>query len=90
VERIAHAFGSTFAILPKAQSPTKNAKEPPSQNTTDKERMKEQRGITWVWCNAGRSASYETFVVKQTFVLRINSSAKNPPHRQAVNRYRQG
>jgi len=29
-----------------------------------------------------------TFVVKQTFVLRINSSAKNPPQRKAANRYR--
>jgi hypothetical protein len=31
----------------------------------------------------------ETFVVKQTFVLRMNNSAINPPHRQAAKRYRQ-
>ena len=30
----------------QANTLTKFAKEPPSQHTTDKERMKEQRGIT--------------------------------------------
>jgi len=29
----------------------------------------------------------ETFVDKQTFILRMNISAKNPPHRQYVARY---
>lgn len=29
----------------------------------------------------------ETFVVKQTFVLRMSISAINPPHRQAANRW---
>ena len=43
----------------QANTLTKFAKEPPSQHTTDKERMKEQRGITGVWCNAGRHSSYQ-------------------------------
>ncbi len=32
---------------------------------------------------------YETFVQGSTFVLRLNFCAKNPPHRQAENRYGQ-
>ncbi len=35
----------------------------------------------------GVSCFVETFVVKQTFVLRMNFSAKNPALRQAANRY---
>lgn len=31
----------------------------------------------------------ETFVVNRTFVLRMNVSAKNPPHRQPAGRYQQ-
>ena len=34
----------------------------------------------------GLTCFVETFVVKQTFVLRINFSAKNPALRQAANR----
>lgn len=37
----------------------------------------------------GVSCFVETFVVKQTFVLRMNFSAKNPALRQAANRYLQ-
>ena len=37
----------------------------------------------------GVSCFVETFVVKQTFVLRMNFSAKNPALRQAANRYGQ-
>jgi hypothetical protein len=32
---------------------------------------------------------YETFVQGSTFVLLLNFSAKNPPHRQAEKRYAQ-
>ena len=35
----------------------------------------------------GLTCFVETFVVKQTFVLRMNISAKNPPQRKAANRY---
>ncbi|MEZ4900732.1 MAG: hypothetical protein R2822_02725 [Spirosomataceae bacterium] len=35
----------------------------------------------------GLTCFVETFAVKQTFVLRMNFSAKNPALRQAVNRW---
>ena len=53
--------------------------------TTDKERQP----ITAVWRNGGFSASYDSFVVEQTLVLRINICGENPPLRQAANRYGQ-
>jgi hypothetical protein len=34
----------------------------------------------------GLTCFVETFVLKQTFVLRMNFSAENPAHRQAANR----
>jgi len=37
----------------------------------------------------GRTCFVETFVLKQTLVLRINVCAKNPTLRQAANRYLQ-
>ena len=51
--------------------------------TTDKERQP----ITAVLRNGGFSASYDSFVVEQTLVLRINICGENPPLRQAANRY---
>ena len=53
--------------------------------TTDK---KGER-ITAVWRNGGCSASYDSFVVGSSAVLRLNFSAKNPPLRQAAERYGQ-
>jgi hypothetical protein len=44
---------------------------------------------TAVWRNGGFSASYDSFVGKQTLVLRINICGVNPPLRQYPNRYRQ-
>ena len=46
----------------------------------------EQLVLTAVWRNGGLSASYDSFVGKQTVVLRINFCAKNPPLRQAAKR----
>ena len=43
--------------------------------------------ITAVWRNGGCSASYDSFVVGSSGVLRLNFCAKNPPLRQAANRY---
>ena len=43
--------------------------------------------LTAVWRNGGCSASYDSFVVQQTVVLRINICGENPPLRQAANRY---
>ena len=41
---------------------------------------------TWVWQNGGFSASYDSFVVGSSAVLRLNICAKNPPLRQAAKR----
>ena len=51
------------------------------------ERQKEKRQVTAVWRNGGCSASYDSFVVGSRAVLRLNFCAKNPPQRQAANRY---
>jgi len=45
--------------------------------------------ITAVWRNGGFIASYDSFVVGSSAVLRLNFCAKNPPLRQAANRYGQ-
>ncbi len=37
----------------------------------------------------GLMCFYETFVQGSTAVILLNLCAKNPPHRQAVKRYRQ-
>jgi hypothetical protein len=50
---------------------------------------KEQLVLTAVWRNGGCSASYDSFVVGSSAVLRLNFCAKNPPLRQAANRYQQ-
>jgi hypothetical protein len=49
-------------------------------------RTTERQQLTAVWRNGGFSASYDSFVVIQTFVLRINICGNNPPLRQAANR----
>ena len=50
---------------------------------------KEQLVLTAVWRNGGCNASYDSFVVGSSVVLRLNFCAKNPPLRQAANRYKQ-
>ena len=50
---------------------------------------KEALGITAVLRNGGCSASYDSFVVDSSAVLRLNFCAKNPPLRQAAKRYLQ-
>ena len=49
----------------------------------------ERQPITAVWRNGGFSASYDSFVVGSSAVLRLNFCAKNPPLRQAAKRYAQ-
>jgi len=49
--------------------------------------MTKKRHITAVWRNGGFSASYDSFVVGSSAVLRLNICAKNPPLRQAAKRY---
>jgi hypothetical protein len=48
---------------------------------------KEQLVLTAVWRNGGCSASFDSFVVGSSAFLRLNICAKNPPLRQAANRY---
>ena len=50
--------------------------------------MKGER-LTAVWRNGGCSASYDSFVVGSSAVLRLNFCAKNPPLRQAAKRWQQ-
>ena len=62
-----------------------------SQRTTDRQSTRKTEGqqLTAVWRNGGVSASYDSFVAVSSAVLRLNFCAKNPPLRQAANRYRQ-
>ena len=50
--------------------------------------MKGER-LTAVWRNGGCSASYDSFVVGSSAVLRLSFCAKNPPLRQAAERLAQ-
>ena len=47
---------------------------------------KEGQHLTAVWRNGGFSASYDSFVVGSSSVLRLNFCANNPPLRQAAKR----
>ncbi|HPN49681.1 MAG TPA: hypothetical protein PLG11_08655 [Bacteroidales bacterium] len=55
--------------------------------TTTPNQNEEHQPVTAVWGNGGRSASYDSFVVGSRAVLRLNFCAKNPPLRQAANRW---
>jgi hypothetical protein len=46
----------------------------------------EAQPVTAVWRNGGFSASYDSFAVDSSAVLRLNFCAKNPPLRQAAKR----
>jgi hypothetical protein len=50
-------------------------------------KTKEKLPVTAVWRNGGCSASYDSFVVGSSAVLRLKFCAKYPPLRQAANRY---
>jgi hypothetical protein len=58
------------------------------QRSTDRQsgRKKNTERTTAVWRNGGFSASYDSFVVCSSAVLRLNFCAKNPPLRQAAKR----
>ena len=49
-------------------------------------RKQEAQQVTAVWRNGGFSASFDSFVVGSSAVLRLNFCAKNPPLRQAAKR----
>ena len=59
-----------------------------SHRTTNRqsERKAEGQQLTAAWCNGGFSASYDSFVVGSSAVLRLNFCAKNLLLRQAQNR----
>jgi hypothetical protein len=56
--------------------------------TTDDKMTNEEEGRTHniVFALWGQTCFYDTLVQSSTFVLRMNSSAKNPPQRKAENR----
>ena len=66
------------------QDPQQSKRE---QMTTTNNGKTERQPVTAVWRNGGCSASYDSFVVGSSAVLRLNISAKNPPLRQAAKRY---
>ena len=61
-----------------------------SANSTRQEMLltkdKEAQPLTAVLRNGGCSASYDSFVVGSSVVLRLNFCAKNPPLRKAAKR----
>lgn len=86
--------------LKKISSPSENKKYATAQtNTTQTLTVKlnrdnglqtlttEHQQPTAVWRNGGFSASYDSFVVGSSAVLRFNFCAKNPPLRQAAERW---
>jgi len=56
----------------------------------DNNRIEEQRTANSGFALWGLTYFVETFVQGSKFVLRMNSSAKNPPQRKAAKRYAQG
>ncbi len=86
--------------LKKFPCPSENKKYATAQtNTTKTVKLNKDKGLktrktehqqpTAVWRNGGCSASYDSFVVGSSAVLRLNFCAKNPPLRQAAKRWRQ-
>ena len=63
----------------------KIAKEYGFSNDNGRPKKNTER-TTAVWRNGGCSASYDSFVVGSSAVLRLNFCAKNPPLRQAAKR----
>ena len=83
--------------LKKISSPSENKKyataQPDTTRTSKRSidnglqgRRTEHQPVTAVWRNGGFSASYDSFVVGSSAVLRLNFCAKNPPLRQAAKR----
>jgi hypothetical protein len=87
-------FLKNFQRFKKNKTPDTQARQKSTRQMTQTDDIKmvvthdrqERQPITAVWCNGGFSASYDSFVGKQTVVLRINICGENPPLRQAANR----
>ena len=58
----------------------------PLSDLTSTTRQTERQLVTAVWHNGECSASFDSFVVGSSVVLRLNFCAKNPPLRQAAKR----
>ena len=90
-ERISKYF---FQRFKKNKTPDTQARQKSTRQMTQTNDIKmvvshdrqERQPITAVWRNGGFSASYDSFVVGSSAVLRLNFCAKNPPLRQAANR----
>jgi hypothetical protein len=80
-----------FCQLTKPNKKSKRATKPTHQDSNKMDRQqrdrKEGQHLTAVWRNGGFTASYDSFVVGSSAVLRLNFCAKNPPLRQAAKRY---
>jgi hypothetical protein len=79
------AQANTKAIFCKRT--TKPTLQDRGEMTTNKNDRKEGQLVTAAWRNGGCSASYDSFMVGSSEVLRLNFCAKNPPLRQAAKRY---
>ena len=87
-------FQNIFPTLQKNKTPDTQARQKSTRQMTQTDDIKmvvthdrqERQPITAVWRNGGFSASYDSFVVGSSAVLRLNFCAKNPPLRQAANR----
>ena len=79
-----------FCKRTKPNKKSKRATKPTHQDSSKMDRQqhdrKEGQQLTAVWRNGGCSASYDSFVVGSSAVLRLNFCAKNPPLRQAAKR----
>jgi hypothetical protein len=89
-----NAFGGTFAVFPTAQNQAKNSKratKPTHQDrhemTANKHDRKEGRSANTGLAKVAVQCSAETFVVKQSLVLRINICVEKRHLRQARKRY---
>jgi hypothetical protein len=100
LQKIFHLSGPRKIELKKISPPSENKKYATAQPDTTKTlkrsndnglqgRTTEGLLLTAVWRNGGFSASYDSFVVGSSAVLRLNFCAKNPPLRKAANRYQQ-
>jgi hypothetical protein len=77
-------FLKNFQRFKKNKTPDTQARQKSTRQMTQSDDIKmvvthdrqERQPITAVWRNGGFSASYDSFVVKQTVVLRINFVVK--------------
>jgi hypothetical protein len=87
-------FLKNFQRFKKNKTPDTQARQKSTRQMTQTDDIKmvvthdrqERQPITAVWRNGGFSASYDSFVVGSSAVLRLNFCAKNPPLRQAAKR----